>query len=161
MNTDHLALPESSRKRIEPSGAARRFGFVIAAAINGALLFAVNNVLTWDVLPFLTEEFEDVVPLITLSLAAAIVANLIYVVFDPKWFKSLTQIGLAGISMAATVRLYRVFPFDFSAYDFGWEPIARGILIIAIVGIAISVVAEAVKLSGSLKRLVDSARPTP
>ena len=146
---------------MEPSATGRRFGYLIAAAVNAALLFAVNNVLAWNVLPFLTEDFEDVIPIIALSLVAAIVANLVYVFFDPKWFKSLTQIGLDGISMAATVRLYRVFPFDFSAYDFGWEPMARGILIIAMVGIAISIVVEAVKLAGSLRRLVDSARPTP
>ena len=84
------------------------------------------------------------------------VVNLSYVFFDDRWFKSITQIGLASASLAATVRLYQVFPFDFSAYDFGWDTLARTVLIIAIVGIVISIFAEAVKLLAAGLRLVKS-----
>jgi hypothetical protein len=84
------------------------------------------------------------------------VVNLSYVFFDSRWFKSITQIGLAGVSLAATVRLYRVFPFDFSAYDFGWDTLARAVLIIAMVGIVISIVVEVVKLLGAGLRVARS-----
>lgn len=146
MNTDHLSLPEPtpSRKR-QPSAAVRRFGYLISIALNAAFLFIVNNVLEWDLTPWLTDDFEEALPLIRTVLIATIVVTAIYMFFDARWFKSLTQIGLAGISLAATLRLYRVFPFDFSAYEFPWNTVARSVLIIALVGIAISIFAETIK----------------
>ncbi len=137
--------PKPSKTRQSP--AARRFGYVVAAAVNGALLYVVNNLLAWDVLPFLTDDFDRVVPIVSFSLGAAIVVNLAYVIYDSGWFKSLSQIGLAGISMAATVRMYQVFPFDYSAYEFDWATLTRVVLILAMVGIAISIVVEVVKLA--------------
>ena len=94
----------------KPSPTGRRFGYAAAAVVNAALLFVVNNLLEWDLLPFLTNDFDRVVPIVRVSLVATIVVNLIYLFFDPDWFKSLSQIGLLGISMAATVRLYRISP---------------------------------------------------
>ncbi|MGZ5385737.1 MAG: hypothetical protein ACXWH0_17385, partial [Acidimicrobiia bacterium] len=102
--------------------------------------------------PFLTNGFERVTPIINVSLGAGILVNLLYLIFDPVWFKSLTQIGLLGISMAATVRLYQVFPFDFSAYEFNWETTGRMLLILAMVGAGIGMIAELVKLATSTSR---------
>lgn len=153
MNTDHLALPEAHPTRLEPSRAGRRFGYLVAIVINAALFYAANNLLGWDVLPFLLDSFEEALPIINVSLTAAMVVNGAYLLYDSQWFKSLTQIGLAGISMAATVRLLQVFPFDFSAYDFAWEAIARAVLIIAIVGTGIAIVVETVRLVRNLVKL--------
>lgn len=153
MNSGHPALPEHHPTRLEPSGAGRRFGYILAILINAGMLYVANNLLAWDILPFLTDSFEDVLPIINVSLAATMVVNAAYVFFDHQWFKSLTQVGVAGISMAATVRLYRVFPFDFTEYDFSWETLARAILIIAMVGIGIAIIAETVKLIRALARI--------
>ena len=125
-----------------PSPGTRRFGYLVAVLVNVALLVVVNNLLAWDILPFLTSGFDRVVPIINVSLGATILVNLIYLPYDPRWFKSLTQIGLLGISMAATVRMYQVFPFDFSAYEFEWETVAKWLLILAMVGVAIGIVVE-------------------
>ena len=132
--------------RTDPSPAARRLGYALAALINGVLIVIVRNIGEWDWLPFLTEEFEDVVPIITLSLAASAVGNLAFIVYDRPWFKAATQMAAAVVSLVATVRVFQVFPFDFSVYDFDWDTVARGILIVAIVGTAISVVVELTKL---------------
>lgn len=128
------------------SSPGRRFGYGVAIVVNAALLYVANNLLAWDWLPFLTDDFERVIPIINVSLAASMVVNLMYMVADPRWFKSLTQIGLLGISLAVTIRMYRVFPFDFSAYGFDWETTARVLMILAIVGIGIGLIAEFVKL---------------
>lgn len=130
----------------KPSPTGRRFGYAAAAVVNAGLLFVVTNLLEWDLLPFLTNDFDRVVPIISVSLVATIVVNLIYLFFDPDWFKSLSQIGLLGISMAATVRMYRIFPFDFSAYEIDWATVTRVLLILGMVGIVVAIVVEAVKL---------------
>ncbi|NNC40988.1 MAG: hypothetical protein HKN95_09885 [Acidimicrobiia bacterium] len=153
MSTNHLSLPEPppARKR-KPSAAVRRFGYLIAIALNAAFLVLVNNLLEWDLSPWLTDDFELALPLISAALIATIVVTAIYMFFDARWFKSLTQIGLAGISLAATLRLYRVFPFDFSAYEFPWNTVARSVLIIALVGTVISIVTETVKFVRAIVR---------
>jgi hypothetical protein len=130
----------------------RRFGYLIAIALNAAFLVLVNNLLEWDLSPWLTDDFELALPLISAALIATIVVTAIYMFFDARWFKSLTQIGLAGISLAATLRLYRVFPFDFSAYEFPWNTVARSVLIIALVGTVISIVTETVKFIRAIVR---------
>jgi hypothetical protein len=134
---------------------------LLAAALNGAFLYVVGNVLDWDVAPFLTDSFEEATPIIRLLLWATIFVNLAYLLFDPKWFKSVTQMGLAGISIAATVRIYEVFPFDFSAYEFPWETVTRTILIVAIVGAAVSILVEVIRLVAALRRAGYSPDPTP
>jgi hypothetical protein len=43
--------------------------------------------------------------------------------------------------------MFQVFPFDFSGYQFDWEIVTRVVLILAIIGTAIAVVVETVKLA--------------
>jgi len=130
----------------------RRFGYLVAVAVNLVLLFVVNNLLVWGVLPWLTDDFEQVLPVLNVSLLATIVVSLVYVWFDPAWFKSLTQIGLSVISLVVTVRLFRVFPFDFSPYEFGWETITRVVLILVMLGITIGIIAESAKFVSGVVR---------
>ena len=85
-------------------------------------------------------------PLLNLSLTATILVNLVYLAFDAEWFKSLCELGLLSISLAVTIRLYQVFPFDFSAYDVDWAVLARIVLIIAMVGVGIAMIVQVVKL---------------
>ena len=142
-----LTHPRPGRTKPGPSPATRRFGYMVAILVNVALLIAANNLLAWDIFPFLTNDFERVLPILNVSLGAAIAVNLIYLGFDAAWFKSLTQIGLLAISLVVTVRLYQVFPFDFSAYDFGWKSVAEWALILAIVAVGIGVAAELIRLA--------------
>ena len=144
--------PKPSPTKPPPSPATRRFGYFVAMLVNVAMLIVVNNLLAWDILPFLTDDFARVIPIINVSLGAGILVNLLYLLSDPAWLKSLTQIGLLGISIAATVRLYRVFPFDFSAYEFNWETTGQVLLILAIAGAGIGIIAEFVKLATTRSR---------
>jgi hypothetical protein len=56
------------------------------------------------------------------------------------------------IGLVVTVRIFRVFPFDFSEYDFPWAGTTRAILILAMVGVCIGMIVEAVKLLGRAAR---------
>jgi hypothetical protein len=129
---------------------ARRAGYAIAVVVNLALLFVANNLLAWDVLPFLTGEFATVLWLIDISLLATVAVNLAHMWYDPAWFKSSCQIGLGSISMLVALRMFQVFPFDFSAYEFDWERVTRFVIVLSMIGIGIGIVVETVKLARSM-----------
>ena len=134
----------------EIAQSARRVGYVISIAINVAMLIVVQNLLAWGWLPFLTAEFAEVVPWISLSLIASIVVNVVYQLDDSQIVKPVGQIGVNLISIWVTYTILRVFPFDFSAYAFDWEVVARVTLVLAIVGAGIVALVEAIKLVSSL-----------
>ena len=130
-----------------PTVAARRGGYVVAIAINLVMLYVANHLLAWDLLPFLTADFERVLLLINISLVATILVNAVYLGYDQGWFRSLGQVGLNLISLVVGIRMYQVFPFDFSAYEFSWATVVRVMIVLGIVGLAIGTVAELVKLA--------------
>ena len=136
--------------------ATRRFGYGAAIAVNVVMLWIVNKLLEWGWPSWLTDEFDQVLPIINVSIVATIIVNLAYIAYDTAWFKSLLQIGLLAISLVVTIRLYQEFPFDFSAYEFNWEAVARVVLIIAMVGICVGIVAEVVKLVALTQRRVSA-----
>ncbi|MGB8361044.1 MAG: hypothetical protein WCE80_06545 [Acidimicrobiia bacterium] len=125
----------------------RRFGFGVAIVINLVMLYIVQNLTSWDVLPFLTKEFDSLVPWISVSLIVTIVANFLYMVNDGPRLRGLGDMVTSLVSLAVTWRVLAVFPFDFSAYDFDWELVARFVLVLAIVGTFAAAVAGAVKLA--------------
>jgi len=129
--------------------AGRRFGYGVAVVINVAMLIAVQYIYDWGWLPFLTVEFNEVVPWISLSLMASILANLVYQFNDAPPVKSTGQILVNLISIVVSYRIFQTFPFDFSGYDFNWAIVVRIVLILAMVGAGIGVLTEAVKPASS------------
>lgn len=125
----------------------RQVGYAIAVVVNLVMLVIAHNILDWGWLPFLTGDFAQVVPWISLGLIASIVANAIYQFNDTLIVKSTGQIGVNLISVFVTYQIWQVFPFDFSAYEFNWGVLVRVLLVLAMVGAGIGVLAEAIKLA--------------
>ena len=90
-------------ERRRPSRGTRRLGYGISIVVQVALLILVNNLVEWDIAPFITEEFNDLVPYINVSLVASMVVNAVYFAFDPRWFRSFTQAILNVISLVVVV----------------------------------------------------------
>ena len=95
---------------------ARKIGYVVGFMVNSIMLFIVNVRPGWRQLSFLTEDFAGILWLINLSMVSSATANLIYLWYDPAWFKSLCQVGISAIGLGAAIRMLRVFPFDFASY---------------------------------------------
>ncbi|HEX2420373.1 MAG TPA: hypothetical protein VHL55_02125 [Acidimicrobiia bacterium] len=142
-----MTLSQRVRTFNQPGYVGRRAGFVATIAVNLAMFWVVNNLLTWGVVPFLTAEFRQVLWLIELSLAATILINASWLAYDVTWFRSLGQIFLNVLSAVVAISIYRVFPFDFSVYEFAWEPVARAVIVLTVVGIVFGTVAELIKLA--------------
>jgi hypothetical protein len=134
------------------STAARRAGYLVAAAVNLVLLYLVLVWPGWEALSFLTDSFTQVVGLLSASLLVGAAANLVYVVADPPRVRAAGQLVVSAFSLAATVRLLQVFPFDFSGWSFDPTWLVRLLLWVAVVGTVVGMVTE-------LVRLVSGRRP--
>jgi hypothetical protein len=141
-----VARARPTRRR--PSPAARRAGYLIAAAINVVLLWLLLVEPGWRWLGFLTDGFGEVVGWIVLSLVAGVAVNLVLVGYDPPWARRVGDAVSAAFAVIALARLWAVFPFDLGAWS-GWETALRAVLGLACIGTAIAVVAnlaEAIRL---------------
>lgn len=129
-----------------PSVAARRSGYIVAAAVNGLVLYLVNRRPGWEALPFLTPDMTKVLWLVNASILAGIVTNLVYLFADPPRLRSLGDLVTTGIGLAAMVRIWQVWPISFDSGGFPWDTVFRWIVAIGIVGSAIGMVVALVTL---------------
>jgi hypothetical protein len=110
-------MPANVRR---PSIAARRFGYIVAAAVTVAIFNVINVWPGWREVPFLTDDTGQVLWLVNLSLFAGIAVNVAYLAYDPPWSKSLGDLVTTGIGLAVLAQVWQVFPFDFSGYSVNW-----------------------------------------
>jgi hypothetical protein len=148
-------------ERRRPTRGTRCLGYGISIGVQAALLIVVNNLVEWDILPFITEEFNDLVPYINVSLVASIVVNAVYFAFDPRWFKSFGQAILNAISLVVIVQTYRIFPFDFSGSSFNWTAVTRVCLVALMVLVGIGIIGEGVKMFQALATSGTTHRQPP
>lgn len=127
--------------------ASKRVGYTIGAAVNAFMLYLVNNLQRWDILPWLTHDFSRVLPWINVSLVAGLLANVYYIIDHSKPVRAIGEIMTTLIGLVVTVRVLSVFPFDFSDYDFNWGFVFRALLVVAIIGSLIGIIVNAVKLA--------------
>jgi hypothetical protein len=139
-------MPPTAAAR-RPSVAARRAGYLAGIVISAALLFVLNGQPGWQALPFLTSDTSQVIGLVNLSLAAGLAVNVMYLFYDPPWLKSLGDLITAGIGLVVAIRIWQVFPFAFHGSAAWWSTAVRVLLVLAIVGSAISIVVQAVSLA--------------
>ncbi|MBI1377799.1 MAG: hypothetical protein GC157_10005 [Frankiales bacterium] len=147
-------MDETTTGTTQRSGASRRFGYVVAVAVNLVLLFLVNIRPGWDVVPFLTPSFTDVLPLVNLSMWVAVAVNVVTLVHDPPWLVDAGQLVSAVFTVVVGWQLLETFPFDFTAYSIDYAALTRVLLWIAIVGGGIAVVVWLVRLGRDVGRRV-------
>jgi hypothetical protein len=132
------------------SVAARRVGYALAAGINMAIIYGIHVWPGWRQVSILTDDTTQVLGLLTLSLVASVVANVVYLVSDRPPVKAVGELVTTGIGIAVLLRIWQVFPFDFSAYEFNWPFVVRLVLVVAIVGAALGALIQLVSLIRSM-----------
>lgn len=135
-----------------------RSGNFGSAIVNALLLYGINMWPGWQVLPFLTADMSRVLDLINASLIAGIIVNLVCVVIHARTLVALGNLVVIGFGVAAMLRLWEVFPFDFGTGWSGWPVLVRVLLVLGIVGSAIGAVVEVVNLFRALAGLEPRAR---
>jgi hypothetical protein len=149
-----VARPEPTDRR-PPAG--RRVGYVIAIAVNAVMLWLVHQLLGWGWPGFLTDDFDAVVPWLSVSFGAGIVANACFISRDRGWFRSLADLTTAAIGLLVSVQMWKVFPFDFAGYDHDWSWVFRLGIVVGVVGSSIGMITNAVKLIRDVGGVTDPA----
>jgi hypothetical protein len=142
---------ESANQCAKPAR-SKKPDYIAAIIIHALFLVIVNQVLNWNMLSFLTQDFKQVLPIQNIQLAAVIAFNFIYLFYDRDWFTALSRIITNAIAIAVLTRYMAVFPFDFAAESFNWAPLVRVLFIIGIVGCSLAIIVDTVKLAGALKK---------
>lgn len=143
-----LAPPAAAQEQRQPRvpTPVKRFGYLIAAAANAVLLWVAHQLLDWGWPGFLTTDFELVLGVVTASLVTSIVVNLALVIDQRARLRALADLVTAAFAMAVGLRMWEVFPFDFSGYENDWSGLAHVALIAGIAATGIAMVANLVKL---------------
>lgn len=126
--------------------AGRRAGYVVAVIVNGILLWVAHQLLDWGWPGFLTQDFDRLLPLLTVSFVVSMVVNTAYLARDRGRFRAFAEGFDAAIALVVSIQTWDVFPFDFTGYDHDWTWLARTLLVIAIVGTTIALVVHLVRL---------------
>lgn len=137
--------PTTDRPSLSP--AARRFGYVMAIVANAIMLWLAHQLLGWEWPSFLTDDFDQVLGLITASFVASMVVNAGYLVHDRGRFRALGDLVVAAFGFVVSLRMWNVFPFDFSGWETDWSWLVRTALVVGIVGTAIAMIVNLGRLA--------------
>ena len=153
MSTSHVHPASASharaRARARARPGSRRFGYLVGVAVNAALLYLVNRDPGWQAVPFLTDATTQVLWLVNASIAANLIASLVYVVWDPAWLKALGDVVTTSLGVMAAVRIWQVWPLEFAPGS-PWGVIARIAVGLAVVGGTLGIVVAVGQFVGAL-----------
>ena len=151
------AVPRRGKRRrdVRPRPGARRLGYVIAIALNLLFLYLVHRRPGWDVVPILTDDTTRVLAFVDASIVASIAVNVVLLVRDPRAVKALGDITTSVFSLVAMIRIWQVWPFDFSGVWGGWRLLIQLGLGVGIFGVVVGIIAA---LAVLIRQLV-AARP--
>lgn len=117
-------------------------GYLGSVIVNAVILCLINVAPGWEVLPVLTPETNQVLGLVNASFVATIVTNVVYLFVDARPVRALGGIVTTAIGLAAGLRIWQVFPFDFTGSSYDWTLVTRVVLGVSIAGAIIGIIAS-------------------
>jgi hypothetical protein len=144
MTTTHPVIPTPTT-RTTRTARHTTVGYAVAIGVNLLGLYVAHHLLVWGWPAFLTQQYDQLLPIITLSIVATIVANVAFLVYDAPWFKSLANAITAAIAFVVALRTYQVFPFDFSSYAHDWSTPVRLVIVLTMAGASIGCLVESIR----------------
>ena len=125
-------------KKIQPLP-VRRLGYMIAIVIQFVMLYIILHLYDWNV-PFLTEEYNDLLWYLRASFYASIIAYAVFLLYDPKWFRHLLKAVTNIVFALSTIMFYVIFPFNFPTEQL--NKIVKIILLVIMIISLISILTE-------------------
>lgn len=125
----------------------KTFGSVIAIIVNVVFFIILNKY--HSKIPFVTEEITNWLPYVNTSIFVTIVGQSIFLVVSNKVVRDLLQSIMDVFGLISLVKLYMVFPFDFTEISaFEW---LRGLtkigIIFVIAAMTIGIIVRMIKLA--------------
>ena len=143
-----IGPPGVERRSVDRSSSA---GSIVAIAINVVLLYVARNLHDWDLLPFLTDDYERVVGPITVGFVVTIVGHVLRLGLRGPRFAALVDGVGAAVGFWVVLRVFQVFPFDFDS-GFPWALVVRALLVVALVGSAIGALVAPIRIATAGER---------
>ncbi len=126
--------------------AAARTRFLAGALVDVALLVVINVTPGWRTVPFLTEAASGVVAVVDVSLAVALVVNLLCLFFARPMLIRAGEVISTAVGLTALLYLLAVFPFRFDNSGVDWTTVVRLGLISVVAVVSIALVVQLVRL---------------
>jgi hypothetical protein len=124
----------------------RRVGYIIAIIFLVLFMVFINNLRNWN-LPFVnsyvTPAFSSWLWAGNLSLSVAIFCNVLFLAYDPRWFRRLMEVIQNGFSLFSTFMFYNIFPLSLPSVVI--EQYVRWGLIIAMALTGLAILVNAVQ----------------
>lgn len=128
-------------------------GYGFAAAMNLIGLVVLNTHETWRPLlgGVVTARFPEILWAANLSVAVQLVGNALLVVRAPPALRRVLEFVFAVLGLVSVSVTLSVFPFDLGRFGTWSNVVARGILLVGVVGSAVGVLVSLVRLGGLLR----------
>lgn len=155
----------TATRTTDPTAARNPHGAVEAAIVNLVPLWVANHLLEWEWPPFLTPEYSSRPSTTTCcrgsrSPSAPPSPPTCCGRCDPRWLRHLGEAALDAVTIVVAVRMWRVFPFDFTTDSRIWGVGDRALIVIAGAGAAIGLLVELGRFIGQAGRSIGgAARP--
>ncbi|MDH3299402.1 MAG: hypothetical protein OES24_02740 [Acidimicrobiia bacterium] len=133
--------------------AVSSFGHLVAIGVNLVLLYIVRNLGEWNLLSFLTEDYDRVVGPLSLSIIATIVGRALRIVLPGRRIGLLIDGVVTAFGFYALLRIFQIFPLEFDPDGFRWDLLVRFVLVVGLLGSAIGVLVTPL-------RMLQGAMPT-
>lgn len=128
MNPTTSENKDQKKGREKPTfGAARKIGYIAVIIIMIVILYLLRNYEKWHI-PFLTPEFSRCLFYIELSIYGTIAAQVLFILYDKRWFRHLVQVLTGILGALSIIMIYVIFPFEPDIHWLKW--IRIGLLII-------------------------------
>lgn len=98
-------------KKNKGAGPARKIGYVVVIIIMFVILYLLRNYGDWH-FNFLTDEFPKALFYIEISIYATIFANILFVLYDNRWFKHLVQAVTDVAGALSLIMFYVIYPLN-------------------------------------------------
>jgi hypothetical protein len=138
--------PETGRESRSSPTASKRFGYAVSIVVNLGMLYLVHHILPWGWPGFVTEDWDRVLPVVSLSIVATIIANTLFLWFDRPRFAAMLNLMTTAVGLVAAIRMWQVFPFDFGEHAVDWSLLVRAAIAVTMFGASVGCLVEAMKL---------------
>ncbi|UTB32507.1 MAG: hypothetical protein NKF70_13625 [Methanobacterium sp. ERen5] len=143
MEEDIIRMFNGIMRSIKEDKKEKWYDYFLAILVNLVLLYIANSLIYWN-LSFIAANFSDVLWAVNLSLIVALVANVSFVLYDPRWFKICSKIIMNITALVAAITLLTVFPFVINQFVLALG--LKFILIIGIIASFVSIIFQILKL---------------